>query len=258
MTRKNALSGFPPNGVHHTRKHGEARSDSTTQPLVLVADAQRLFAQALGVSLERRGGLSTATCFPTRVEAVIEAVAVTRPRVVLLDLWIPGERDALAATEAIRSTAPDIVVLHITWLYGVEHVQASLLSGAAGLLPKTLAVALVAEALHRAVAGEHPVYADEMERMVGDVGERSMAAERRRAAFADLSAREVEVLRLLAEGCPARALPERLMVSPGTMRNQIHRIIRKLGVHNQQDAVRVARQQCLIPPSRGGGGERRR
>lgn len=253
MTEGVFITDPAPNSVH-PREHVEAPSDSTTRPLVLVADAQRLFAQALGVSLERRGGLSTAGSFPTRVEDAIEAATLTRPDVVLLDLWIPGDGDALAATKSIRAMASDIVVLHMTWIYGVDHVQASLLSGASGLLPKTLTVALVEEAVHRAVAGEHPVYADEIERMVGDVGERSMAAERRRAAFADLSAREVEILRLLAEGCPARALPERLMVSAGTMRNQIHRIIKKLGVHTQQDAVRVARQNGFIPPRRGDRG----
>lgn len=250
MTRRNPLaSGSAPNSPH-SRAPVETPCHSTSRPLVLVADAQRLFAQALGVSLERRGGLSSTNSFPTRVEDAIEAATFTRPDVVLLDLWIPGDGDALAATEAIRAVASDTVVLHTTWIYGEEHVQASLLSGASGLLPKTLTVALVEEAIHRAVAGEDPVYAEEIERMVSDVGQRSMSAERRRAAFADLSAREVEVLRLLAEGCPARALPERLMVSAGTMRNQIHRIIRKLGVHTQQDAVRVARQNGFIPPRR--------
>lgn len=207
---------------------------------MLVADGQRLLGESLAVALGQAGLLPLADVAGTGTEAIDLALGL-RPDVVVLDYWITGGLDGARATAAIRESAPETEVLVLSGLPGPPQVQAALAAGAAGFLPKSIAVADLADACRRAHRGDSPVFAEQLWRMVEVINENAELTEKVDTGLANLSDRELEVVRLLPEGRPARELAAELFISEGTLRNHLHAILRKTGAPNQRELLRLVR-----------------
>lgn len=180
-------------------------------------------------------------------EATVEAAARLRPDAVLLDYWIIGAMDGPDVVRAIRASSPGTVVLVLSWVHGLNQVEASLDAGAAGFLPKSLSADWVVEGIERARAGECPVYEDELRRLIEAIDWHKLEQARDRRRLSRLSAREVEVMTLLAEGHRAKNVATLLYLGTGTVENHVHRILKKLGVASSQEALRIARRCAWAP-----------
>lgn len=206
---------------------------------ILIADSQRLFAEAVAVSLSARG-FSPVPGFPLTSGDVVDAVKEVRPDAVLMDFWIRG--NSTDAARDIRRESPETVVLMTSWVHGIHQIEASIGAGAHGFLPKSLGLDWVVEGIQRARAGESPVYAKELDRLIEAIDWHKLEAARDQRRFSRLTAREVEVLVLLTQGDRADGIAAKLFISEGTAENHISGILKKLGVHSAQEAVRVARR----------------
>ena len=206
---------------------------------VVIADDHPAFRAGLRVLLQDSGVdvVAEAADGPAAVDAVVE----TRPDVALLDLQMPG-LTGVEVTKRLSEVAPETRVLVLTMIEADETVLAAIRAGAWGYLLKGAGQDEIERAV-RSVADGQVVYgAGVAERVRAFFAARSGAAV---GPFPQLSQREREVLRFVAEGRANTEIARRLFVSEKTVRNHVTSIFAKLGVTDRASAVARARDAGL-------------
>ncbi len=164
-----------------------------------------------------------------------------RPTAVLMDIEMPT-MDGVAATEAVVTRWPGMAVVMLTVFEDETRIADAIAAGAAGYLLKDEPTDTVVAALLDAAAGGAPVSAPVARTLVQRV--RSQEVARREASRAlaalGLTAREREVLHLLADGVTDEAIAEQLFLSPHTVQSHTKSLFRKLDVHTRAAAVSAA------------------
>jgi len=206
---------------------------------VLLADDHPMFREGLRFTLSAEADMSVVA------EAAdgVRAVALTRdlaPDVVLMDLAMP-ELDGLAATRELRAAGPRPCILVVTMSEDDASVFAAVQAGANGYLVKGAEPEQVVSAV-RAVHSGHAVFGAHLAaRMLRYFAGREEVAATAPAddlaAVPGLSAREREVLALLAEGLSNAEIGRTLFISPVTVRNHVSSILAKLQVTNRRQAM---------------------
>lgn len=212
---------------------------------VLIADGQPLVADALAIALRRCGDLEPVASRAHDAVEAIEAARLHRPDVAVIDFWLPG-MECAAVIQAVTAAHPRIKVITLSWLISADHIRSALTAGAAGVLPKTVLVADLAEAIRRAHAGDSLVFGDDLAELVETLGRRRDVGWRIFDGLKSLGPREFEVLSYMGDGLPVEDIAARLAISPKTVRNHIHSILSKLGARTQLEAVVWARNNGLI------------
>ena len=209
---------------------------------VLIAEDQTLMRQGLHTILDLEDGFEVVGEAANGREAV-ERAAVLRPDVVLMDVQMP-EMDGVAATAHITSVNPTVRVIILTTFDYDEYVFAGIKAGAMGYLLKDTPASELLHAIRRIHAGESLIQPSVATRMIAEFGERTQTAQR--AAYAPLSEREREVLRLLAGGSSNRDIATQLVLAEGTVKNHVSAILGKIHAANRTQAARIAHEQGLI------------
>lgn len=212
---------------------------------VLIADPQRMVAQALAVAL-RGYDVEALDEHPDSGADTIRAVERHRPDVVLLEYWLQDMR-APAATRAILARAPATKVIALTWLPGAPHASETLKAGACGFLTKNQSLDHLADAIRRAHAGEWPIFREELEQLVGRISQRTEISETAAARFDALAPREMEVLRLIGHGWHAAEIAKHLQLAEATVRGYIRDILAKTGTQSQIEVMALARDYGIVP-----------
>jgi len=204
---------------------------------VLVVDDERLFAELMRVAL----GSATDMQVVDVVHDVAGAVAATaklRPDVVLSDYHLPDGTGADVA-RSVRRAAPDASVLVLTGDPSSTVLADVARSGAVGHLTKSRGLDEVVAAVRVAATGEILFSPSELQRL--------LVAEPKDVVLDEpLTARELEVLRLLANGSSTSAASTLLGISTATLRAHVQAILRKLGAHSRLEAVAEAARLGLI------------
>lgn len=203
---------------------------------VLLADAQRLFADALATALAGHDALAVCQAPPGSPDQLLSAVQVSEPHVVLADSQLVAAEGRLAA---IRACAPQPKVIVLSWLHEIDNVEQVLAAGAVGYLPKDCDVDVVVEAIRQAHAGESPVLCGQLQRLVRGREQRRAVAQQITQRVAALSSRELEVLGWLVEGSTTREIAEQLGTTPDTVQTHIRNLKRKTGARTKLEAVRM-------------------
>ncbi|HEU5475078.1 MAG TPA: response regulator transcription factor [Actinophytocola sp.] len=209
---------------------------------VLVADDQRLIREGIASLLSIQPGLTVVGVATNGREAVEQALAL-RPDVVLMDVRMP-ELDGVAAAAALRRDAPDCRVLMLTTFDDEEYVIEAVRAGASGYLLKDLPAADLAQAIRLAHAGVHQFDPSATGRLVSALGRRP--APEPSEVDPALTAREVEVLRLIAAGATNREIARKLAVSEGTVKNHVSSILTRLGLRDRTQAAIYAHDHRLL------------
>lgn len=233
-----------PSSASHVRSdsRGPKRSSiGSSRPCsVLVADTERLFAEALGRCLSLEPDISVIPMFPTYGLAAVRTVLSHRADVVLYDLWLRGFQGT-AAVQALARWSPDTKPVLLSWFHGRRQVRRALASDAVGLIPKTAGLATVIEAVRSAEAREPDHHAAELAGLVDILREGEAPADERLERLLTLSLREMELLQQLALGGPAKRIAEDMSLAVGTVRNTIHQLLAKTGASSQAEMVAMAR-----------------
>ncbi len=220
-----------------------------SQPIrILVADDHPVVRDGLVAMLGTQPDFEVVGEAATGAQAVERATAL-HPDVVFLDLEMP-EMDGVEALRRIRETQPDTQVIVLTVFDSDERIMAAVRAGAQGYLLKGAPRDEIFKAVRVVYDGGsllEPVVASRLLRRVSRGAEGSSTEA--------LTPRELEVLRLLADGLPNKEIAARLVVSERTVKFHVSSILTKLGASNRTEALRRAAQQGLIdlqqaaPPS---------
>jgi len=218
---------------------------SATPVRVLLVDDQALFREALAVLLEVRAEIEVVGEAGDGA-AALERSAALRPDVVLMDLHMPV-LDGIAATRRLRVEQPGVRVLALTTFDDDEDVFAALRAGAVGYLLKDVTSDRLVEALLAAARGESVLQPSVAARVVARfAGMPDDAAPRPQPLVVPLSERELEVLRLLGDGCSNREIATSLFLAEGTVKNHVTNVLAKLGARDRTQAALRGRALGLV------------
>ena len=227
---------------------------------VVVADDQSAVREGLVLLLGTLPGISVAGQ-ASDGDAAVDLVARTRPQVVLMDLNMPG-CDGVAATR--RITADDRFVVVLTTYADDESIIGALQAGALGYLTKDATRAEIGRALRAAAAGQAVLDPDVQRRLLsaaarapempaptgtpGTPGAPGAPGGAGSREADDLTPREAEVLRLIAEGQSNREIARTLFVSEATVKTHVNRIFAKTGSRDRAQAIRYAYTRGYAEP----------
>jgi DNA-binding NarL/FixJ family response regulator len=208
---------------------------------LVIADDHPIYRDGLRLLLGDHEGIEVVGTATTGSEAV-DLAAETAPDVMLMDLRMP-ELNGIDATRRIVSTSPHIGVLVLTMYEDDESVVAAMRAGARGYLLKG---ADEEEILHavRAVARGEAIFGPALATRIADY----FAAPEPAAvpeAFTGLTAREREILTLIAQGMSNTAIAARLFLSHKTVRNHVSNVLTKLQAADRAEAIIRARRAGL-------------
>ena len=204
---------------------------------VLVVDDERLFAELMRHALARATDIEVVGVMHD-VKSASQAAADLKPAVVLSDYHLPDGTGAELA-RSLRRDAPDSSVLILTGDPSTTVLADVARSGAVGHLTKSRDLDDVVSAVRQAAGGEILFTPTELQRLlVADRTERTLDE--------PLTARELEVLRMLASGVSTNSAAEMLGISTATLRAHVQAILRKLGAHSRLEAVAEAARLGLI------------
>ena len=214
---------------------------------VVIADDQAVVRGGLRLILESQDDIRVVGEAADGAEALV-LIRELDPDVVLMDIRMP-ELDGIEATRRVAHTGASSHVLILT-TYGMEEsVYDALKAGAAGFLTKTASPQRLIEATRVVAAGES-LLAPEITRRLVDrfvagarPGERAATPE-----LEELTARELEVLGLIARGLSNAEIATELFVSDGTVKTHVTRILAKLGLRDRVQAVVLAYESGLVEP----------
>lgn len=192
-----------------------------------------------------RAGLVTVLSSDEDVEVVGEAAdgpagvmlaLEQRPSVVLMDVEMPGG-DGITATDRLRREAPSVRVLILTMFDLDDYVLEALRAGASGFLLKTTEPRALIDAVKACAAGETTLGPSVITRLIDTYLSRPAVAA---PGLADLTDRELDVLRSMAKGLSNAEIARELYLAETTVKTHVARILTKLGVRDRVQAVVVA------------------
>ncbi|WP_228386417.1 response regulator [Ornithinicoccus halotolerans] len=236
-------------------------SSTSVDPVirVVLADDHRLFREGVASLLQRAPDIVLAGEAASGEEA-IALVAELEPDVVLMDLNMPG-LGGIAATRELRQGHPNVGVIVLTMLEDDASVFAALKAGARGYVLKDAERGDLVRAIRAVATGEALLGARVAQRVLDQFGGGFAAPEALRPEpsatvaarpevdprFAQLTPREVEVLRLIAAGLRNSDIADTLVISQKTVGNHISSIFAKLHIKDRVEAVLRAREAGLGP-----------
>ena len=211
-------------------------ADVTDRPIrVLVVDDQTVVRQGLETILGLSPGIEVIGAAADGEEAV-RLVAARRPDIVLMDLRMP-RLDGVEATRRITRDFPATRVVVLTTYADDESIFGALEAGALGYLTKDAGAQEIQRAIRTVQAGEALLDPAVQLRVIRALSGDVRAPRRQPALPDDLTPREAEVLRLIAQGLNNHEIAERLFVTEATVKTHINNIFGKAGLRDRAQAV---------------------
>jgi len=200
---------------------------------ILIADDHPTIRKGLTATLEPESDMEVVGAAATRQEAVAMWQQM-RPDITLMDLAFEGGDGGVDAIRQIRKHCPSAKIIVFSALTGDEDVFQALRSGAVTFLTKEMPDEELVQTIRDVHAGGRPI-PPEIARKLAD-----------RLTQSSLTAREVEVLSLVASGCRNKEVASALFISEETVQGHMKHILSKLGVNDRTRAAIVAAQRGII------------
>ena len=175
-------------------------------------------------------------------EEALLACAETKPDVVMMDMYLSGEMDGVAAIRAIRERFAQVQVVALSSFYDRQLVQNAMQAGAIGYLVKGVSGVELAEAIRAAHAGRPALAKEALDVLV-------RPAESEPKPGHDLTSREREVLVFLVAGLSNAEIAAQMHLSVAAVKYHVSNILSKLRVTNRTEAAALARRHGLTPTS---------
>jgi len=221
-------------------------TDQSTPVRVVVADDQRVVREGLVTVLGVMPGIEVVGAAADGEQA-LALVSRHRPQVVLMDLRMP-RLDGTEATRRILAAHPTTAVVVLTTYADDDSILGALQAGALGYLTKDAGREHIARAIHAAAAGQAILDPAVQARLVATAAPAPGDVVPSRPLPDKLTAREAEVLALIATGHTNTQIAKVLVVSPSTVKTHINNIFAKTGVSDRAQAVQYAYRHQLADP----------
>lgn len=214
---------------------------------VLVADDQALVRGGFRAILEAQPDVEVVAEADDGAAAVAQAIQ-SRPDVALVDIRMPG-MDGIEATHRIlEATHGNCRVLIVTTFDLDDYVYAALKAGASGFLLKTAPPNQLVSAVRDVMSGDVLLAPEITRRLIEQFVRQPRPGEGGDSALKLLTARELDVLRLVARGMSNAEIAEHLIVSEATAKTHVGRILAKLGARDRVQAVVLAYESGFVRP----------
>jgi DNA-binding NarL/FixJ family response regulator len=211
---------------------------------IVIADDQPITRDGLTTILGDMDGVTVVGVAADGAEAIAAAAGGTTD-VVLMDLRMPGV-DGIEAIRRLAATEPGVAVVVLTTYTDDELILEALAAGARGYLTKNATAADIHRAVQAAAAGQSVLDREVQQRLVERAADEG-GAEPAPELPDGLSAREGEVLGLIAEGLSNGEIAERLFISRTTVKTHVNQILRKTGCRDRPQAIVYALRNGVAP-----------
>ncbi|MDQ6840277.1 MAG: response regulator transcription factor [Actinomycetota bacterium] len=219
---------------------------------VMIADDQAVFRKGLYVVLDDEEDMELVGEAADGAEAVALAGEV-RPDVVLMDVRMP-RLSGIEATQKIRELVPTVQILMLTVSDDEDDLYEAIRAGANGYLLKEVSIEDVPEAIRAVTRGESRISPNMASKLLTEFKSLADRADQRQEAPApSLTARELDVLKLVARGMSNREVGDTLFISENTVKNHVRSILEKLHLHTRMEAAMYAVRQRIVDPHGGDG-----
>jgi len=205
---------------------------------VLIVDDHYVVREGLRRILENDNEVEVIGEARSGEEAVVKASSLV-PDVIIMDLKMPG-MDGIMATHEIKQKMPDIDILVLT-LYAEDFINQAVEAGVSGYLLKDSDSEQITKAVHQVYDGLCPIAPSLTRELVTKFVKLS-----RNDQSSLLSKRQIEILRLIAEGISGKDIGSQLFISTSTVKREIRNIFDKLGVNDRAQAVSEAMKRRII------------
>ena len=212
---------------------------------VMVVDDQALVREGIASLLAIQPGIKVVGTAQDGAQA-LEIFSEIEPDVILMDIRMPV-MDGIEAAGKILSKQPEMILLMLTTLEDDEYIVKSLKAGAVGYLLKDMLASDLAQAIRMAYRGVFqlsPSIAGNLIRLT-DARQKPAREDEYTDRIAELTPRELDVLKLIATGATNREIAQTLFLSEGTVKNIVSRIFSCLGVNDRVQAAVIAIHQGL-------------
>ncbi len=210
----------------------------------MVVDDHALFRRGLEMVLADEPDIELVGEASDGAEAVQRAQELM-PDVVLMDVRMP-KRSGIEATREIKDLLPHCKIVMLTISDEEADLYDAIKAGASGYLLKEIPIEEVADAIRSVWAGQSRISPSMASKLLNEFAQVSKQSERTRVPGPKLTERELEVLRLVAQGLANRDIAKQLFISENTVKNHIRNILEKLHLHSRMEAVVYAVREKMI------------
>ncbi len=207
---------------------------------VLIVDDQALVREGIASLLTIQPGIQVVGTAENGQEAV-QFISENQADVILMDIRMP-EMDGISATQKIRKNDPNQIIIMLTTLEDDEYIVKSLKSGAKGYLLKDMDARDLGNAVRSASRGVFQLAPSVAGRLIDLSGEKEKIIQQDENAenLAELTPREMDVLKLLATGATNKEIAQELYLSEGTIKNIVSNIFLCLGTRDRVQTAVIA------------------
>ena len=181
-------------------------------------------------------------------EAALRQVAEVHPDIVLMDIDMPGE-DGISTTRRMKSEFPDVTVVMLTVHDATDKLLEAIKAGAQGYLVKNIRTAELLDQLRGLKRGEAAITRRMAARILEEFQRGQAATGPREESAHDLTARELEVLELVADRLSNKEIAARLVISEHTVKNHLKNILAKLHLRSRREAADYGLARGWVRPT---------
>ena len=216
---------------------------------LMIVDDHVLFRESLVSLLNNQPDIKVVGEAGTATEAISLAEDLS-PDLILMDIGLP-DYDGLEAARIILSSQPNIKIVMLTIHEADDLLFKAISSGAKGYLLKNMPVVKLLAAVRALERGEAALSRTMTSRIIDHYTQILSGQGYAQSAFDMLTPRELDVLRLLADGADNSQIAKALVLTENTVKVHVHNILKKLNVHNRRQAANYAEQRGLMKYQRG-------